>query len=301
MRGFRWPPPPDGGPRTWGPGPSAPRTGRPALPEPETDLVATPHGVHLEQLVTGAGDPVTVFAHGLGSGIATTRPFGSGVTGRRLFFQFRGHGRSDAPPGPWSYLDLARDLRAVADQGLATRAFGASLGAGALCRLLADNPVRFDRLVFYLPAVLDRPRGEVARRRFVALLGAVGSGDAAQIAEAVQAELPPAVRNTPAGWAYLRQRLDQLMRDGLAPGLVDLPGSVPVRDVAKLAAVTAPALVIGCVGDELHPVEVAEQLAAALPQATLHVYDRPGVLWTKRADLRERISAFLNEDSTLDE
>lgn len=295
MRGFRWPPPPDGGPRTWGPGPSAPRTGRPALPEPETELVATPHGVHLEQLVTGAGDPVTVFAHGLGNGIATTRPFGSGVTGRRIFFQFRGHGRSAAPPGPWTYHDLARDLRSVADRGLATRAFGASLGAGALCRLLADSPTRFNRLVFYLPAVLDQPRGNAARRRLTALLDALGSGDVGQLAEVVQLELPPAVRNTPAGWAYLRQRLDQLMRNGLASGLVGLPESVPVREATELAEVTAPALVIGCVGDELHPVGVAERLAAALPQATLHVYDRPGVLWAKRADLRERISTFLNE------
>ncbi|MDO3703883.1 alpha/beta hydrolase [Micromonospora sp. C28SCA-DRY-2] len=295
MRGFRWPPPPDGGPRTWGPGPGGPRTGRPALPEPETELVATPHDVRLERLVTGAGDPVTVFAHGLGNGIATTRPFGSGVTGRKLFFQFRGHGRSDAPPGPWSYLDLARDLRAVADLGGATRAFGASLGAGALCRLLAESPERFDRLVFFLPAVLDRPRGEIAQARLTALLDAVESGDASAVAEVVSVELPPGVRNTPAGWAYLRQRLDQLLRDGLAPGLASLPEQVPLRDAGVLAAVTAPALVIGCAGDDLHPVEVAEQLAAALPAATLHVYDRPGVLWTERADLRSRISTFLNE------
>ncbi|MDM4720997.1 alpha/beta hydrolase [Micromonospora sp. WMMA1363] len=295
MRDFRWPPPPDGGPRTWGPGPGAPRTGRPALPEPETELVVTPHGVRLEQLVTGAGDPVTVFAHGLGNGIATTRPFGSGVTGRKLFFQFRGHGRSDAPAGPWSYADLARDLRTVADLGGATRAFGASLGAGALCRLLTESPGRFERLVFFLPAVLDRARGEVARERLTALLEAVDGGDAATVADVVQLELPPAVRNTPAGWAYLRQRLDQLLRDGLAPGLASVPDSVPLTDATALAAVTAPALVIGCAGDDLHPVEVAEQLAAALPRATLHVYGRPGVLWTDRADLRTRISAFLNE------
>ncbi|RKN39154.1 alpha/beta fold hydrolase [Micromonospora endolithica] len=295
MRGFRWPPPPDGGPRTWGPGPGGPRTGRPALPEPETELVATPHGVHLEQLVTGSGEPVTVFAHGLGNGIATTRPFGSGVAGRKVFFQFRGHGRSDAPPGPWSYLDLARDLRAVADLGGAGRAFGASLGAGALCRLLVESPERFARLVFFLPAALDRPRGEAAQQRLTALLEAVETGDASAVAEVVQLELPPVVRNTPAGWSYLRQRLDHLLRDGLAPGLASLPGTVPVSDAGALAAVTAPALVIGCAGDDIHPVEVAEQLAAALPRATLHVYDRPGVLWTERADLRSRISAFLNE------
>jgi hypothetical protein len=53
--------------------------------------------------------------------------------------------------------------------------------------------------------------------------------------------------------------------------------------------------VLACRGDELHPVEVAEELAAALPQATLHVYDRPGVMWTERADLRERIATFLND------
>ncbi|MFI2661571.1 alpha/beta fold hydrolase [Micromonospora carbonacea] len=294
MRGFRWPPPPDGGPRTWGPGPGAPRTGRPALPEPETELVATPHGARLEQLATGAGDPVTVFAHGLGNGIATTRPFGSGVAGRKVFFQFRGHGRSDAPPGPWSYLDLARDLRAVADLANATRAFGASLGAGALCRLLAESPERFDRLVFFLPAALDQPRTPAARDRIAALIEAVESGDASAVADVVSAELPPAVRNTPAGWAYLRQRLDHLLRDGLAAGLADLPDQAPLGDRAELAAVTAPALVLACAGDDLHPVEVAEQLAAALPRATLHVYDRPGVLWSERADLRERISGFLN-------
>ncbi len=61
-----------------------------------------------------------------------------------------------------------------------------------------------------------------------------------------------------------------------------------------LARVTAPALVIAAEGDELHPVEVAEQLAAVLPRATLHRYDRPGVLWTERADLRRRIADFLN-------
>lgn len=77
--------------------------------------------------------------------------------------------------------------------------------------------------------------------------------------------------------------------------MASLPDQVALADVGALAAVTAPALVIACAGDDLHPVDVAERLAAALPAATLHVYDRPGVLWTERADLRTRISAFLNE------
>jgi pimeloyl-ACP methyl ester carboxylesterase len=293
---FRWPPPPDGRPDRYRPPVNrGPQTGRPTLPTPPTELVATPHGVELECLTTGSGRPVTVFAHGLAGGIAETRPLGSGVSGRRVFFQFRGHGRSAAPPGHWTYLDLARDLRAIADLQGATRALGVSLGAGALCRLLADNPNRFEKVVFFLPAVLDQPRSRTAAHRLTHLLAAVEAGDPAGVADVIALETPAQLRNTPAAWSYLRQRLEQLMRDGLAQALAELPGQVALPDRSALGEVTAPALVLACRGDELHPVEVAEELAAALPQATLHVYDRPGVMWTERADLRERIATFLND------
>jgi len=295
VRDFRWPPPPDGGPRTYGPGPSGPRTGRPALPEPETEVITTPHGVELERLITGSGEPTTVFAHGIAYGIATTRPLGSGVAGRKVFFQFRGHGRSAAPAGPWGYPDLARDLRAVADLTGAGRAVGMSLGAGALARLLIDSPQRFDRAVFFLPSAFDTARPASARQRVAELVTAVNDSDVSGVAELIAAETPVPVRNTPAAWAYLRTRIDQLLRDGLAAELVDLADAVPVPDPAALAAVTARVLVIGCVGDDLHPAETAERLAAAIPGAALHVYDRPGVLWNQRTDLRQRVSGFLNE------
>lgn len=291
---FRWPPPPDGGPRTLGPGPGAPRTGRPTLPAPPTEIISTPHGVRLEQLVTGVGEPVTVFAHGLAGDIAGTRPLGSAVTGRRVFFNFRGHGRSDVPPGPWSFADLAEDLRAVADASGATRALGVSMGAGALCRLLAETPDRFDRVVLYLPAPLDGVRPPAAVQRLDRLLTAIESGEAASIAEAVELELPPSVRNTPAGWSYLRQRVGQLQDDGLASELETLWRGPAVADEAVLSRVTVPVLVIGCIGDDLHPIAVAERLAGLMPHAELQVYDRPAVLWTHRQELRERMSGFLN-------
>lgn len=294
MRSFRWPPPPDGGPRTLGPGPTAPRTGRPTLPTPPTELVRLASGVRLEQLTSGVGEPVTVFAHGLAGDITGTRPLGSAVAGRRVFFHFRGHGRSDAPPGPWSFGDLAADLRGVADLAGATRALGVSLGAGALCTLLTQTPDRFARVVLYLPAPLDGIRPPAAVARLQRLLAAIESGEAAAIAEAVEPELPPAVRNTPAGWSYLRQRVEQLQRDGLAPELDTLWREPAVPADAVLAGVTARVLVIGCLGDDVHPVAVAERLAAAIPGAGLHVYDRPSVLWNSRRELRERISGFFN-------
>jgi 3-oxoadipate enol-lactonase len=292
---FRWPPPPDGRPDQ----PSnnrGPRSGRPTLPLPPTTLVGTPHGVELEVFATGAPEPVTVFAHGLSQGIGETRPLGSGVQGRKVFMHFRGHGRSSAPPGPWTYLDLARDLRAVADLSRATRALGVSLGAGALVRLLADNPTRFERVVIFLPAALVSPRPDAAER-FDALLAAAEDEDPGGLAEVISLEVPAQIRATPTGWAYLRQRVEQIVHFGLAPELATLADQAPLasaKAVEALRAVTAEALVIGCHGDEVHPAEVASQLADVLPRASLHLYDTPHVMWNERGDVRTRVADFLN-------
>lgn len=287
------PPPPDGGPRLQRVDRTGPRTGRPTLPGPATELVTLPSGVRVEQLVTGTGDPVTVFAHGLAGDITGTRPLGSAVTGRRAFFHFRGHGRSDAPPGPWSFADLAADLRGFADRAGATRAVGVSMGAAALCRLLTETPGRFERVVLYLPAPLDGARSPASVQRLDRLLASVESGEAAVIADAVEQELPTAVRNTPAGWAFLRQRVEQLQRDGLAPEIESVWSAPAVADESALKAFAGRALVLGCRGDETHPVSWAERVAAAL-NADLEIYDRPSILWTSRNALRTRISTFLN-------
>ena len=45
----------------------------------------------LAALVTGAGEPVTVVAHGLGASIAETRPLAGGVAGARVFVTAPGH------------------------------------------------------------------------------------------------------------------------------------------------------------------------------------------------------------------
>lgn len=259
----------------------------PVLGQPPASLAGG-----LEQLVTGSGEPVTVFAHGFAGDITGTRPLGSGVRGRRVFFHFRGHGRSAAPPGPWSFGDLAGELRAVADRAGATRAVGVSMGSGALCRLLSETPDRFERVVCYLPAPLDGVRPEASVSRTASLLT---PGDAAALTAAVEAELPQDVRGTPAGAAYVRHRTAQLREHPLAPQLGTLWQQPAVPDVTALSAFAGRALVLGCLGDDVHPVEWAERLAGLLPRAELHVYDDPAVIWHQRRDLRERISVFLND------
>lgn len=263
-----------------------------------TSLLTTAHDATIEYLVVdsppGPGGRTTIFVPGFGGDIATTRPLASGVAGRRVFPLLRGHGRSSAAPGRWRYADLAADVRAVADAVGADQALGVSLGAGALCHLAATEPNRFERLVFFLPAVLDTPRPAASRQRLRQLVTAAGVSDDA-LAAALAAEIPVEMRDTAAARAYLTGRVAALRRDGLASSLAALADDVAVRSRDVLRAVAAPALVLACRGDAHHPVEVAEQLADVLPAARLHVFDGPDVLWTRRAELRDRIATFLND------
>ena len=204
-----------------------------------TSLLDGPSGL-LEFITTGSGLPATVFAHGVNGSIETTRPFGSGVTGSRTFLHFRGYGASADPEMPLTYAALADELRAVADHVGATQALGVSMGAGALCALVAHTPLRFERLVFVLPAVLDRPRTDDSLKHLA------------------------------------------------------LSAAVPVTDRAVLAAVTMPALVIANELDPEHPVWVAEQLAASLPDARLEVLPPGGILIRHRRAIRNLIGGFLS-------
>lgn len=249
----------------------------------------------LHTLLTGSGTPVTVAAHGLGASVAETRPLLGGVHGTRVFYAARGHGGSPLPDGPFDYTALREDLAQVADAHAASRALGVSMGAGALLSLLARCPNRFDRVVLFLPAALDRPRTDDAVRRVAALAAALDAGDAEAVQRLVLAELPEDLRAQPAVAAYARTRTQYLLDSpGVAVALRALPAVTPVQDRTQLGAVTAEVLLLAQEGDPLHPAQVARDLAAVLPRARLVVFDAPGVVFRERARLRGEITAFLN-------
>ncbi|HKA69468.1 MAG TPA: alpha/beta hydrolase [Actinomycetes bacterium] len=256
-------------------------------------LLTTAEG-RIEYLVTGSGSPTTVFAHGLAGSIAETRPLGSAVAGTRVFLHFRGHGRSTGPDSPWTYPALAAELRAIADHTGAGRAVGVSLGAGALTTLLAETPQRFQRLVFFLPAVLDRPRRDAALDRLHAMAGRVDHRDVDGLAALLLAEQPDGVRNRADVAVFVRRQARALVGTPVSAALRQLPDQVPITDRAVLAAVTVPALVIAQQGDSAHPIWVAEQLTDALPAGRLRVFGPGGALWSARAELRALIAGFLN-------
>ena len=105
------------------------------MPEVRTDDAL----LHVE--VDGSGEPVTVLAHGLTNSCTELAAFTPLVSGTKVRFCFRGHGHSSVPETGYGFADFARDLDAVANAYVARNAVGTSLGAGAICHLLGEDPL----------------------------------------------------------------------------------------------------------------------------------------------------------------
>jgi 3-oxoadipate enol-lactonase len=242
-------------------------------------------------LVTGTGAPVTVVAHGFGASLAETRPLLRGVPGTRVLLQARGHGDAPAPVAP-GYAELADDLVRVADEHRATQALGVSMGAGTVLRLLSQSPDRFAKVVLFLPSALDQPRHPVPGA--AALAAALGAGDVDGVRAAVRAEVPDGQE------AYVAARTAFLLASPHLPALLaGLAADRPVPDRSVLASVTADVLVLAQEGDPLHPVEVARDLAAALPTGRLVVFAEPGALFRERTRLLDLVAAHLTPERAL--
>ncbi|AKT50294.1 alpha/beta fold hydrolase [Arsenicicoccus sp. oral taxon 190] len=265
---------------------------------PGTRWVEGPAGP-LEVLTAGRGEPGTVFAHGVGADIGSTRPFASGVRGARTFFHFRGHGASVLPDLPWSYADLAAELRAVADHVAASRAVGISMGAGAVLRLLAETPDRFERVVLVLPATVDQPRRGHGVDELQRLGRRLAEGDDAAALEFFESDAGAGSAAAAAARDWARDMAAEvtggrLRRAGLARALTTMPGQAPLADPEPLRQVRRPVLVLGQDGDAVHPAYVARHLGELLPRATVHVLPPGGLLWAHRDEVRRLVGGFLS-------
>ncbi len=250
--------------------------------------------LHLEAF--GDGAPVTLFVHGVASSIADVRFLGSGVGGTRVFMDLRGHGGSGSPEGTdaWGYPAVARDVRAVADHVGARAAVGVSLGAGAILRCVADTPDRFDRIALVLPASLDQPRPADPASNLAAMARLIDGGDVAGLTALLSAQLPEDIASRRGVDRLMAGRAAAMCRPGVPRAIRALPDHTAVADRAALARYAGRALVIAHEGDDTHPAAVARDVAAALPGAQLHVFDRPWSMLRERAALRHLLSGFLN-------
>ncbi len=257
-----------------------------------SELITSDVTLHLE--IEGSGEPVIVFAHGLTNSCMELAAFTPMAPGTKVRFCFRGHGHSSTPgSGAYSYADFGRDLEAVSDETGATCAVGTSLGAGALAHLVARQPDRFERLVFLLPATLDGSIGDrPIYERTAELLETLPRDDAIEAildesGRAGNYEAQPGLREFD---MLLWQDMNPV---GVARAIREVVRDAAVPDLAVLARVQTPTLVISREGDAIHPASVARRLAEVMPNAEAIVLESEDDLIGSIPILVERVSRFL--------
>ena len=257
-------------------------------PEPSLDEAVSDSG--LEIRIVGEGAPITVFAHGLAGDSHELGGLATGVRGQRVLFSWRGHGTSVSFDRPWDYRMLAEDLALVSHSFQATRAVGASMGAGAALRAVIDGLARFDRMVLLTPSVIDSAHSDHELEDLLRLADLVANGDVDAVAAELLRRLPKSVQERPGA---PRMAQAQAVRLAARPPARGARGAVPVEDLALLARVSCPVLVIAQDNDPLHPVPVAAALAEALPDAELATLAEGGIHFTERTRARDLVKEFL--------
>jgi pimeloyl-ACP methyl ester carboxylesterase len=195
------------------------------------------------------------------------------VPGTKVRFCFRGHGHSSVPETGYRFADFARDLDAVATAYDATVAIGTSLGAGAIAYLLQDDPGRFDKNVFLLPAGLDLP---FQHHDLMLRLASLMEGKTKEEAIATIMDEPERVANYErAPWQREidLMQLQELNVVGIPRAIREIIYDQPLEDRNVMAKVTAPTLLISRRGDVIHPAEVGEILVDIMPNAELMMFD----------------------------
>jgi len=259
--------------------------------------IASLDGTRLHVEVEGAGQPVTLFAHGLTNSCMELAAFTPMAPGTKVRFCFRGHAHSGTPePGHYRFADFADDLDAVATAYGATRAVGTSLGQGAITHLLGRDPDRFERIVFVLPAALDLKMTDHARFDHVADLL-----ETLPVDEAVEAIVGDSKRRAEYEEKPWLRELDMfLWQDlnavGVARSVREITRDVAIADRKLLCAVTAPTLILGQEEDEIHPIELARLLVELMPNAELVELGSEEELMARLPELVTRVAAFLAGD-----
>jgi pimeloyl-ACP methyl ester carboxylesterase len=199
---------------------------------------------------------------------------------RVIAYDARGHGRSTpAPERAYGYEHLAADVLAVLDAAGIQRALlaGASMGAHTAVRVALTHPERVAALALITPAYdpTGPARDEHELARWDALARGLRDGGVDGFVRAYElAAVPEAWRHTVE--TVLRQRLSAHEHpEAVADALEVVPRSRPFEELASLAAITAPTLVVGSrdEADPGHPLAVAQRYAETIPGARLVVED----------------------------
>jgi 3-oxoadipate enol-lactonase len=189
---------------------------------------------------------------------------------RVLRYDQRGHGRSPAPPGPYTIADLAGDALELLDRlGLERVSFcGVSLGGMTGMWLALNAPERLDRLALCCTSAYLPPRENWTDR--AATVRARGMEAVAEAA--LERWFTPAL-------AQLRPEAVERARRALlgvsAEGYAGCCEAIATHDLrAEVGSIRVPTLVLAAADDPATPPEHGRLIAEAVEGARLVVLER---------------------------
>lgn len=222
----------------------------------------------------GEGIPF-IFQHGLGADLTQVLEIYQDLPGFRLItFDCRGHGKTH-PAGEVNKLGFAtfaQDLRALMDHLAIHRAVvgGISMGAGVALNFALRFPECMHGLILSRPAWLEKPLPDNLRyfpliasliQQFGARVGRVHF-QASQVYSEMLATSPRVARS-------LLAQFDHPEAEKAVARLARLPEDAPNRNRAEWLTIAVPTLVLISRMDPVHPGEIGEVLAQAIPLAQL--------------------------------
>ena len=259
------------------------------------------NGVDLVFDDTRAGTPL-LFIHGFPLNRKIWQPQAEALrnTCRVITPDVRGHGESAATPGIYEMDLLAEDMAGLLRHlrcGPAIIA-GHSMGGYILFALYRKYPELARGLILISTrAVADTAEGKMNRANLAQRVEREGQQP---VVEKMLAPMMAAasVRATPS----LQQEVENMMRSTSITGIVGASRGMALREdaTALLARINVPTLIIAGTADALIPHTEAENMAAAIPNARLHLLEGVGHLPSleRTEEMNEVLLRWLREKLT---
>ena len=192
----------------------------------------------------------------------------------------RGVGRSDKPAGPYTTAQMADDYAGLIDQlGLSTvRVVGVSMGSTIAQQLALRHPEKVHSLVLMCPWARCDRTAEAIFRHMATIKARLRPEEFANYIQLLI--YSKRSWDDEATYAELLAGQQAAATDSMPQPLHGLEGQVQAcithNTLAELPGITRPCLVIGGRQDIFTPVWMAEEVAGAIPNAELHLYDDAG-------------------------
>lgn len=219
----------------------------------------------------GRERPAIVFSNSLGSDFRIWQEVADRLAERYriLLYDKRGHGLSDAPPGPYTIDDHTDDLLALFDHfGIANAAVvGVSVGGMIAQRLAARAPQRVKALILCSTATkIGTAESWAARAE------AIRAGDIASIADAILVNwfTPGFRRDRTADYAGWRNMLARMPVEGYIATCAALRDADLHTDAGRIAA---PTLCVAGAHDGSTPPDLVRATADLIPGARFTVIE----------------------------